>query len=323
MANYKARALLDADALNSEGVLAAIPHFSLKRTTHDPEEARLLREALTVSWAPSGPNFAGVATSYARFNQTLTWLRSAVDAPLRVDELLANAWRKAVAEESLESEIELAWAEFEGRRRLHYGLELLLSAIAGTLEDIRAGSLGEIVEAWLEARELPELLVQAWPAAREVVALGGAAAVATVPADLWLASEPPDGLADLSPAARALAGFALISGIARQSARLRSNGRLVDRGGWGEKALTALEQPGTVTFGQTLRGLAAVAAQAHMDTTFRKMASGLACSLRFFPEGQRLSSTGLRTGAGRSGPRLWNVIRILRDAGVDGLGASA
>jgi len=51
------------------------------------------------------------------------------------------------------------------------------------------------------------------------------------------------------------------------------------------------------------------------------MSRGQKCSLRFFPEGQKLLPTGMRVSAGRSGTRLTNVIRILQDAGVAGIGA--
>lgn len=319
MAGSGAQELLKAESLDREAVRAFVPHFSLKRLADAEAEAELLRDALTVPWEPNGPTAAEVADSYARFGETLAWLRDAAERPLRADALLSQAWRRAAAGGSLEGGVRLAWAEYEGRRRLHYGLELLLSAVAGTLEELSEATLDEVMDAWLAEPDLPEILIRAWPGAAEATAQGGTRAVASVPADLWLEDGPPDGLSRQNPHARALAGFALVVAIARQSAALRADGRVRDRESWGEKALAVVDSPGGESFRQTLRALAAVAVQAHLDTTFRKMASGLRCSLRFFPEGRKLRTTGLRTGAGLSGPRLWNVIRVLQDAGVGGL----
>jgi hypothetical protein len=46
------------------------------------------------------------------------------------------------------------------------------------------------------------------------------------------------------------------------------------------------------------------------------MAGGQKCSLRFFPEGQRLRLTAIQSGAGFSNSRLDNTINILVDIGV-------
>jgi hypothetical protein len=53
------------------------------------------------------------------------------------------------------------------------------------------------------------------------------------------------------------------------------------------------------------------------------MANGQKCSLRFFPEGARLRTTGLSANPGQSGSRLGNIIRILRDAGIEGIAGTA
>jgi hypothetical protein len=69
--------------------------------------------------------------------------------------------------------------------------------------------------------------------------------------------------------------------------------------------------------------LGEIVAEAHLATTFRKMAGGQKCSLRFFPDGQCLRATSLPVFAGQSGTRLWNVIRVLADAGTNGIAEAA
>ena len=60
----------------------------------------------------------------------------------------------------------------------------------------------------------------------------------------------------------------------------------------------------------------------HLQVTLRKMAGGQKCSLRFFPEGQRLRLTANQSGAGFSNSRLDNTINILVDIGVFRRGAN-
>lgn len=311
------RQALAGDILGPDQVSAAIPSFSLKRLARASEEAALLREALTVSWEPAVPAAADIALNYDKFSKTLAWLREA--GALGANALLSDVWGRASSGETFENEVQMAWAEYEGRRRLHYGLELLFSAVAHTITELRAGTVDDVVNVWLSERDFPNVVSEAWPGVSNANALGGAAAVLDVPLDLWRGTPLPSRLSDLSPHARAMIGFCIIATIARQSAALRQAGHINDHRAWGERAVTIVDNPPN-SFSDTLRALAAVAVQAHLETTFRKMAAGLRCSLRLFPEGKTLRSTGRVTRAGQSGPRLWNVIRVLKDAGFDGMG---
>jgi len=54
----------------------------------------------------------------------------------------------------------------------------------------------------------------------------------------------------------------------------------------------------------------------HLKTTLRKMGQDQQCSLRFFPEGQKLIPTGIETIAGKSGSRLNNTMRMMSDIGL-------
>ena len=214
------------------------------------------------------------------------------------------------------------WAEFEWRRRLHYSLELLLSAVATTLIELAQGTLGEVIDVWLEDGESPSIVTETWPEAATIVGRTGREAVSSVPSDLFLDRSLPEAR-HLSQYGRALTGFAIAVACARQSASLRADGSLEVRGGAGENALAIVEKAGEERFEETLLRLVEVVTRAHLETTFQKMERGQPCSLRFFPEGRRLLTTGRATGAGRSGPRLGNAIRILLDAGVEGLETAA
>ncbi len=322
LAHVDVRALLSAEFLSPDTVLAVVDHFSLQGLARAPAEASLLRDALTMPWTPEGRAAAGVDGSYARFGETLAWLRDAALAgPLRADRLLSGIWSRAAGGEDL-GEVRLTWAEYEWRRRLHYALELMLAAVADSVKEAGETTLDDIVGSWL-GTGLPEALVEAWPGAQAAGDLTGVEAAASVPQTLWLHEAPPDALSSLTDHARALSAFALVTVVARQSAALRAAGRFPDQKSAGERALAVVEGAAQEPFSETLRDLAAVAVSAHLETTFRKMGAGLDCSLRFFPDGRKLRTTGLANGAGKSGPRLGNVIRVLQDAGVAGLVAAA
>ena len=318
------RALLwEAETLSPADVQALTPHFSLKRLAQAAAEAEAIRNALLTPWVPEGPAALSVSNSYERFGQTIAWLRATGKGmPLRADALLAEAWKRTAVGTKGEFAVEQTWAEYEWRRRLHFALELILSAVSDTVRDRGQATLDEIVEEWREEPELPVRLTTAWSQAIQAWGRTGAEAVHTVPADLYLAEAPPDDLAKLKPHARALAAFALVAALTQQSISLRTNRLFRDYQAPGESALDCVETAGDEPFVKTLRALIEVVVQAHLATTFRKMGGGQKCSLRFFPEGSRLLTTDLDTGAGRSGSQLWNVIRVLEDAAVPGIGAN-
>lgn len=317
--------LEQADEISFDLAQALAPYFSLKSLQRDSMEAEHLRDALLTPWSPSDPRQAEkVDAAYQRFSGTLTWLREEAPHGLDVERLLSRQLRQIVEGNGHQDETRVAWAQFEWRRRLHFALELMLSAICGTVLERRQATLPEIVSAWLEDSDFPEFLLEIWPSAPDAAQRSGRTAVDSIASNFALEQGISGNFYQLPGAhAQAMAGFALLAAVARQSAQLRAHGLFTDRGRTGEMALAVIDEAGEEPFPETLLRLTDIVARAHLVTTFRKMESGQKCSLRFFPEGARLRSTGDGAGAGRSGPRLGNVIRIFRDAGVPGLEASA
>ncbi|MGD9979560.1 MAG: hypothetical protein AB7H66_03240 [Hyphomonadaceae bacterium] len=315
--------LWDAETITAEEVRALARHFSLKCLADAPAEAAVLREALLSPWAPAGATAAeNVASSYDRFGQSIDWLRRshAEGAPLRASGLLSDALRRAVNGE-IERPVGLFWAEYEWRRRLHYALELMLSAVSDTVRDLHETTLEDVIAEWTAQPALPQRLVEWWPVAAEAHTLSGVQAVASISSRLFVDLNPPDDIAKLSPYARALAAFAILVCMTSSTTVLRADGVFRDQESPGDAALSAVEAADAEPFSETLKRVVEIVVSAHLATTFRKMGGGQKCSLRFFPEGKRLLTTNLHTGAGRSGSRLGNVIKILEDAAVPGIGA--
>jgi hypothetical protein len=200
-------------------------------------EAACLRNALQTAWALDGGG-ASVATAYEKFAGTLAWLRTeAKSRPLRADVLLADNYRRTVSAGRGDGGVRTAWAEFEWRRRLHFALELIFSAVCMTLGEKGQATLSEVVAQWLEMPELPSILTNAWPEVDLAWARGAAEVVASVPENIFLETAPAEALGGMSPHARAIAAFGLVVGLAAQSRPLRTAGDFRDRDGTGELAL--------------------------------------------------------------------------------------
>lgn len=296
------------------------PAFSLKQLNRNTEEASLLRTALTLDWA----NGAKSSGAYERFNRTLDLLRKyGKAASLQAEGILVDKYREAVDDGSSDGTL-LAWAEYEWRARLHFALETLFSAICQTLSELGEASVGEIIKEWQSALELPDVLLSTWGGAAAAWSATVGKARSSVPARLFLGENLPiSDIVRLSPHARALFSFAILTSLAAQTEALRNDGRFADRHAVGDAALRAISSADLEPFEVTMVKLARLCVDAHLKTTYRKMAGGQKCSLRFFENGSRLVPTGIAAEAGRSGIRLHNVIGILAEAGIEGIQRAA
>lgn len=311
------------DQLDPANVRTLTPHFSLKRLSPLSQEATLLRDALVSPWAPVDPGQAKrVKETYDRFNGTIAWLRSQAVQGLAAEDLLSRQCRSTLIDDDYDEPVQRSWAEFEWRRRVHFALELVMSAITDTLLAKTAASIREVVAAWVETAP-SKFLAELWPEVSLAVDRPGNQAVVSVPTELAVQGLGGNWSGLSGGGERALAGFALLAAAARQSTKLRESGLFGNWKATGERALAVIDEAADEAFLETMVRLTEVVVRAHLTNTFRKMEGGQKCSLRFFPEGSRLRTTGEIAGAGRSGPRLWNVVRILRDAGIEGLGPSA
>eukprot|EP01030_Chromulinospumella_sphaerica_P016401 gene16401-16218_t len=153
--------LWEAETLSADDTRALALHFSLKGLADASDEAAALRDALLTPWSPAGSAAASVTQSYGRFAQTISWLQAqGTGGPLRADALLAGAWRRMAAGNGSEISVEESWAEYEWRRRLHFALELILSAVADTVRARGEATLSEVVTEWLAEPDLPPRLTQ-------------------------------------------------------------------------------------------------------------------------------------------------------------------
>lgn len=303
--------LLESDQLAVEDVKLSVPGFSLNRLRDATLEKRLLREALREPWG-------GVSSkAYGKFNATVEWISNlAEQSDDHATGFLSRNYNSAV-EGANGPSIAFEWAEYEYRRRCHFALELVLSALTETLGEFAEATISDVVSRWTDRYEPAPLIrsffnetLSDWhePASRW---FGG------VPAGLFVDGDIPyRSITALSAENRLIAAVVILEVARRQTEQLRRSGQIPQReAGLGERVIDRIEIARDGSFADLVVELLNLVALAHLETTFRKMAAGQKCSLRFFLDGERLRSTGLTVQAGRSGDRLTNVMRFLCDLG--------
>ena len=296
----------------------AISDFSLGSLPRSVDEARHLHSALVTPWDPGNKAARDrVAKAYEGFNGTIVWANGMLASrPDNATGLLDRNFRNCIEGET-ETESAFAWAEYEYRRRCHFALELLLSALTISLSEFEEASIAQVVSDWFNSFESSQLLSEIWSEAsqaRETTAIEG---VTSVPRELFVNSRTPvNDLRHLAPSNQAFAAVALLVALASQTRTMRRDGHF-DRkhSSPGERAVRIVETAGKETFLDFMERLVEIAALAHLQTTLRKMGAGQKCSLRFFPDGPVLRPTGIGMLPGHSNDRLTNVLRILADIG--------
>ncbi|MBY3258834.1 hypothetical protein HFO09_30435 [Rhizobium laguerreae] len=309
--------LREGGELEYEAARGAIPAFSLSRTGDFASEAELLRKAFEEPWVP-GTTFAAkrVAEAYERMAGTRAWInRELENAPAGANQLIARTYDRAVV--SGAAGIELEWASFEWHRRVHFALELLLSAITQTLMGRGSLSITEVVETWTSYSEPEAPLSKHWLAPVET-------ALTEIEPNPFAGGVLRPADFSGSPEVVALKAFELLAVQARDA-------RAIGITPGGQPGVTAtaaraiqLLEDGTGTLAEVMLTICdECVAQRHIQNTMRKMGNQQDCSLRFYPDGPVLVPTEIDFSPGYSGSRLLNTMRILFDVGLLNIGANA
>lgn len=296
----------------------AIPAFSLNALAYSQAEVTTLRQALSNAWDPGEPGErAAVDAAYEAFNGTVAWSKKLLaDKPDIASGLLVRNYQRCLAGTATDR-ISLAWAEYEHRRRCHFALEMILSALTQELQGVDEAAIHDIVERWATLGSNVPALLRIWPESVQAWGRSSVEAAQSVPAGLLVGETiPARDLGRMPPVAQALAAFAILAASGAQTAELRRTGQFAAQPtSPGEQALRVVEALDDGSFKSTLRRVAEITALAHLRTTLRKMGAGQKCSLRFFTDGPRLRATGIAMLPGHSNDRLTNVLRVLADVG--------
>lgn len=308
--------VLDGGSLSPEQIAAEAKLFSTAALTDDEcePERQMLEDSMF------RPEPTQDKKRYARFRQTVHLVLTAIKQGLSGSpRIIADAFARACrCQADSIDDVLLNWATYELHRRVHFALELLLNSVTSVLIERDGAPADRVIAEWT---------TDDWPAELEVYIrsqgfdwpMPFAQFIEQVLDDPFMAG-PVDQSIDqymTSPGAKALFAMALLCSTWRQTRSLRNLGRPLPGSQAGMyRAFPIIERATGGSLMEVIRDLTDhCVVEAHLGTTLRKMASGMKCSLRFFPDGQVLRPTGMKVMAGYSGDRLGNVIGMLEDLG--------
>lgn len=304
------RMIFDGGTIRQQDVQNEGKFFSFHTIDAIPAE----REALVEDFLTPFNDSPEVLQGYSRFRKTLRWIIRALSAtPASTEELLRSNFGKAATACSSLDEVERALAHYELRRRVHFSLELLLAAFTNSLREPDGSDVGQVVASWMTADELA-------PMADAVLGMKSLPDNCTVEeitsrinSDLFISGPIAFRHANsLSPQSAALYAISLLIACMRQSEQGRELGIFADCKHRMELVFSLLKEGQTKPLSDVLLGLVAdIVISSHLQTTLRKMADGMPCSLRFFPDGKVLRPTGIPVSAGFSGSRLNNLMNMM------------
>ena len=300
---------MTASTLNSEA-----HYFSTNAIAEVPQERDLLQDALVKKYV----NSAEVSKTYHRFLATSRWAFERIGMGVMSSSQLIRRAFKEATEGRFNEMVGLAWAEYELRRRVHFAIELLLSALTETLMDLTEGTVDDVLDAWSSEKPVPVLI-------SEVIRIEPPVLKSTIEQieeglvpDAWLVRSVPIAQArHLQAWCKAIFAVGVLVASKRQTEIARASGNIPDRANYLECAFAVLDAERESSLKTALRRLLVeVVIEPHLSTTLRKMSQGQKCSLRFFPDGALLRPTGTPVFAGHSGDRMGNVLGMWADLGI-------
>jgi hypothetical protein len=309
--------LIEGGILTATHLATAGHHFSVNGLVSDRGECERLIKWMFEPYLDS----PDVKATYSNFSQTTRWAaRFLEDGSMRPADMIAENFRKAMkASPAAITEVEMAWAEYELRRRVHFACELLLADVTGTLSDLTRATIEVIAEQWVSADALSPTVQGVFGFAVPDPEITLSEILSRMPDDAFLTGpiRIGDGRNQAGGGNQALYGLALLLSSYRCTERLRVSKKIENRHHYMERAFDLVDNSKSMSLTRVLREFALhLAIEPHLGTTLRKMGQGQKCSLRFFPEGEVLQPTGVTVTPGFSGSRLDNVLGILADVGL-------
>lgn len=311
-----AEIILEGGQITSHDLEGAGRYFSVNGIESLSEEAELLRRA----FLEVGDDVD--AEAFNRFQATITWALAKVGKLGTAGS--ADVIRHEFSRVSRQTEPELrpvvrAWFEYDLRRRAHFALELLLRAFTLTLERREKSTISGVLAEWRREPSLAPFAAERLCWRDEVWTRPLAELSEQLPADAFLDGGVPYELARKLDAPNAAAfSVGVLLACSRQSAVVREDPGLLARRSVLEQVNDLFEDLAETELTEVLRRLLRdCIVGPHLQNALRKMADQplAKCTLRFYPEGEVLWTTGTGVKAGRSGERLGNVIGLLADLG--------
>jgi hypothetical protein len=309
--------LINGGTLSAAELKIIAPHFSVNGLASDNDECGVLLDAMFTPYS-TDPAVAGI---YDNFRDTANWASAFItDQPKSANDIIAANFRHVVrVPPAVLTIVELAWAEYEIRRRVHFGCELLLADLTSTVLEFTQASVNRVVTQWMTTGAFSTAVQKAIGASSPATIITFSDLLSKMPTASFLDSpvRNTEGRQAEPGGNQAFYGIALLLSTFKLTEQLRQSGRLQDRKHYAELAFDLIESHRATPLPQALCELVLhLAVEPHLEATLRKMSQGQKCSLRFFPEGDVLHSTGIGVTPGFSNTRLDNLLGILADVGI-------
>jgi len=297
-------AIFQGGTIDHASAQAVAPHFSINGLLA-PESARerdLLAGLIT-----------GVGDPSRGLGATVRWaLQASASAPVAPATLITNSYAAATTSGSTLAGPPLAYAQYDLLRRVHFALELCLQAV--TIELSRPLAVSTIASRLCREPQdaLVELGVSNDAKMLTVRTMPNFVASLNLPA-LGARPQVNEARGKFPPALQIGYALALLSAAALA---VDVNASLAPPADSVAARALALANRADARVQEVVEALLVFVVERHLFTTFRKMAAGQPCSLRFVSDGRRLHRTDQEARAGMSGHRLANVMVILSDVGL-------
>jgi len=258
--------------------------------------------------------------NYSNFTSTIKWALSSLNEKdgLSSSDIILQNYVNFVNECSkLPVEVENAWFEYELKRKIHFALELLLSALTDTIIDSQGSSLTQVLDSWSDEFDISELVQKAISGSISYMDTVSSITM-NISDEIFNNSFKKSGIPKLSVSNRALYAFLIIAAAYNQLLRLQEIGKVKLHE---EEHLDLTFRIVKNNWKRSIRDLLGeimkeVVVEPHLNTSWRKIGQGQKCSVRFYPDGDLLRPTGKKVNAWFSQDRLGNVLQMLSDIGL-------
>ena len=257
---------------------------------------------------------------YHNFTSTVAWCLSRLneDKGLSSAEIIMQNYITFVNECSKKpTDVENAWFEYELKRKIHFSLELLLSALTDTIIDLNGSSLIQVLDNWNNTFDVSELETETMPdtISYDYTVTNLAKDISN---DIFDTTFSYAGIQNLSVSNRALYAILIIVTVYNQVTRIQEKGKveLHDEEHLNHTFSIIKDYWNCSIYDCIGEIIKEVVVEPHLNTSWRKIGQGQKCSVRFYPDGNLLRPTGKRVNAWFSQDRLANVIQMLSDIGL-------
>lgn len=277
------------------------------------EEKQLLEQCFFTSELPDN-------NGYKKFNDTARWVISNLsDRPQNSKQLIYDNFLKVSrARYTHVTAVEFSWFQYDFRRKVHYGFEILLASISSTIKEYRVIHKQDIISAWKQVFEANDFLLNTLRGTKKFDFNETVGSIYKRLKTQTIFNSVNKRIArNQTIEQNAIYAFLLIAAC-WMSANSFFNGKQLHfiENDYVQKCFRIMSDESRTVKDALYSIISGIIIDAHLKTSLRKLGNGQKSSLRFYLDGEQLRPTRLEVGPGYSADRLTNVIIMFSDLGL-------